>query len=138
MQIQEIQQEKYLQQECKKHLEALWIPIMSTLASLFEKDVRGVQKSSMEVLFKILKENGGLFSGEFWKQALRSVLKPLFDEISFCFSKKSFSDEEMYHLTKKNAGVAFEKFYEIIIGFFDQLQPYWQEIIDIFQNCLEN
>lgn len=64
----------------------------------------------MECLFKILRENGKHFSEEFWKQALRSVLRPLFDEISFCFSKKNFTDDELYLITKKSAATSFEKF----------------------------
>ncbi|KAL0739682.1 hypothetical protein Bca4012_015892 [Brassica carinata] len=58
-----------------------WVPLLTGLSKLTSDSRLAIRKSSLEVLFNILKDHGHLFSQTFWIGVFSSVIYPIFDSV---------------------------------------------------------
>ncbi|KAL5858677.1 hypothetical protein ACOSQ3_006135 [Xanthoceras sorbifolium] len=56
-----------------------WVPLLTGLSKLTSDTRSTIRKSSLEVLFNILKDHGHLFSRPFWIGVFNSVIFPIFN-----------------------------------------------------------
>ncbi|KAL5789037.1 hypothetical protein ACOSP7_005986 [Xanthoceras sorbifolium] len=56
-----------------------WVPLLTGLSRLTSDTRSTIRKSSLEVLFNILKDHGHLFSRPFWIGVFNSVIFPIFN-----------------------------------------------------------
>ncbi|TKY57567.1 Brefeldin A-inhibited guanine nucleotide-exchange protein 1 [Spatholobus suberectus] len=61
---------------------SFWNPLLSGLSKLTCDPRSAIRKSSLEVLFNILKDHGHLFSHTFWNSIFCSVIFPVYNSIS--------------------------------------------------------
>lgn len=66
----------------KDELLSFWIPLLTGLSKLTSDPRSAIRKSSLEVLFNILKDHGHLFSSTFWICIFNSAVFPIFHGIS--------------------------------------------------------
>ncbi|XP_034678350.1 brefeldin A-inhibited guanine nucleotide-exchange protein 1 isoform X2 [Vitis riparia] len=59
-----------------------WIPLLTGLSKLTSDPRSAIRKSSLEVLFNILKDHGHLFSRTFWARVFSLVVFPIFNFVS--------------------------------------------------------
>ncbi|KAJ8453076.1 hypothetical protein Cgig2_014839 [Carnegiea gigantea] len=57
-----------------------WMPLLTGLSKLTSDPRSAIRKSSLEVLFNILKDHGSVFSRPFWNDVLNFVVFPLFGD----------------------------------------------------------
>ncbi|CAJ2633477.1 unnamed protein product [Trifolium pratense] len=60
---------------------SFWIPLLSGLSKLTYDPRSAIRKSSLEVLFNILKDHGHLFSRTFWNSIFCSVIFPVYNSV---------------------------------------------------------
>lgn len=60
---------------------SFWVPLLQGLSKLTSDSRSAIRKSSLEVLFNILKDHGHLFSRSFWNVVFNSVVFPIFHGI---------------------------------------------------------
>ncbi|XP_024640128.1 brefeldin A-inhibited guanine nucleotide-exchange protein 1 isoform X2 [Medicago truncatula] len=60
---------------------SFWIPLLSGLSKLTSDPRSAIRKSSLEVLFNILKDHGHLFSRTFWNSIFCSVIFPVYNSV---------------------------------------------------------
>ncbi|KAF3595703.1 hypothetical protein DY000_02028220 [Brassica cretica] len=58
-----------------------WVPLLTGLSKLTSDSRLAIRKSSLEVLFNILKDHGHLFSQTFWIGFFSSVIYPIFNSL---------------------------------------------------------
>ncbi|VVB10213.1 unnamed protein product [Arabis nemorensis] len=58
-----------------------WVPLLTGLSKLTSDSRLAIRKSSLEVLFNILKDHGHLFSRTFWIGVFSSVIYPIFNSV---------------------------------------------------------
>ncbi|EOA15893.1 hypothetical protein CARUB_v10003980mg [Capsella rubella] len=58
-----------------------WVPLLTGLSKLTSDSRSAIRKSSLEVLFNILKDHGHLFSRTFWVGVFSSVIYPIFNSV---------------------------------------------------------
>ncbi|KAG5064892.1 hypothetical protein JHK85_006075 [Glycine max] len=61
---------------------SFWNPLLSGLSKLTSDPRSAIRKSSLEVLFNILKDHGHLFSHTFWNSIFCSVIFPVYNSVS--------------------------------------------------------
>ncbi|KAL9276262.1 hypothetical protein ACSQ67_026192 [Phaseolus vulgaris] len=61
---------------------SFWNPLLSGLSKLTSDPRTAIRKSSLEVLFNILKDHGHLFSHTFWNSIFCSVIFPVYNSVS--------------------------------------------------------
>ncbi|KAL9261352.1 Brefeldin A-inhibited guanine nucleotide-exchange protein 1-like protein [Drosera capensis] len=60
---------------------AFWMPLLTGLSKLASDPRLAIRRSSLEVLFNILKDHGHLFSRPFWKLVFDDVIFPIFHSV---------------------------------------------------------
>jgi hypothetical protein len=58
--------ETHMEQDYKKIMQQIWVPILNTLASLYADKRTNIQAKSLDILFELLKEYGTYFDAAFW------------------------------------------------------------------------
>uniref|UniRef100_A0A1J3DBS8 Brefeldin A-inhibited guanine nucleotide-exchange protein 1 n=1 Tax=Noccaea caerulescens TaxID=107243 RepID=A0A1J3DBS8_NOCCA len=58
-----------------------WVPLLTGLSKLTSDSRLAIRKSSLEVLFNILKDHGHLFSRTFWIGVFSSIIYPIFNSV---------------------------------------------------------
>ncbi|CAH8273704.1 unnamed protein product [Arabidopsis lyrata] len=58
-----------------------WVPLLTGLSKLTSDSRSAIRKSSLEVLFNILKDHGHIFSRTFWIGVFSSVIYPIFNSV---------------------------------------------------------
>ncbi|XP_010436181.2 PREDICTED: brefeldin A-inhibited guanine nucleotide-exchange protein 1-like isoform X1 [Camelina sativa] len=58
-----------------------WVPLLTGLSKLTADSRSAIRKSSLEVLFNILKDHGHIFSRTFWIGVFSSVIYPIFNSV---------------------------------------------------------
>ncbi|KAK7320830.1 hypothetical protein VNO77_30669 [Canavalia gladiata] len=61
---------------------SFWNPLLSGLSKLTSDPRSAIRRSSLEVLFNILKDHGHLFSRTFWNSIFCSVIFPVYNSVS--------------------------------------------------------
>ncbi|KAL4301738.1 hypothetical protein GQ457_10G019250 [Hibiscus cannabinus] len=56
-----------------------WVPLLTGLSKLTSYSRPAIQRSSLKVLFNILKDHGHLFSQTFWISVFSSIILPIFN-----------------------------------------------------------
>ncbi|XP_047147854.1 brefeldin A-inhibited guanine nucleotide-exchange protein 1 isoform X1 [Vigna umbellata] len=111
---------------------SFWNPLLSGLSKLTSDPRSAIRKSSLEVLFNILKDHGHLFSHTFWNSIFCSVIFPVYNSVSgkrevnvqedqsspssvSVHTEGSSWDSEAY-------SVAAEGLIDIFVTFFDEVR----------------
>ncbi|GMH26359.1 hypothetical protein Nepgr_028202 [Nepenthes gracilis] len=73
---------------------SFWMPLLSGLSKLTSDPRAAIRKSSLEVLFNILKDHIRLFSRPFWSLLFKYVIFPIFNSVDDKNENKITDDEE--------------------------------------------
>ncbi|KAL3637347.1 Protein big1 [Castilleja foliolosa] len=119
-----------------------WIPLLSGLSNLTSDPRVAIRKSSLEVLFNILKDHGHLFSQPFWATVFKCAIFPIFN---FTVDSKEAHTED--NVSSPNSGslhppdgsifdsetsvVAVECLIDLFVYFFDSIKTQLHEVISI-------
>lgn len=118
---------------------------MSKLAS----DPRSaIRKSSLEVLFNILKDHGHLFSHSFWTAVFSSVIFPLFD-CAWEMRDTPQNDDDYSPVTRSSqsegflwdsetSAVAAECLLDLFVSFFDEVRSQLPGVISILTGLIRS
>lgn len=106
-----------------------------------------IRKSSLEVLFNILKDHGHLFSSQFWSDVFSSVVFPIFDSISdkrdtirdgqYSPSSRS-SQAEGSTWDSETSSVAAECLIDLVVSFFDVLRSQLPGVVSILAGFIRS
>lgn len=106
-----------------------------------------IRKSSLEVLFNILKDHGHLFSSQFWTGVFNSVVFPIFDSVSdkkdtvkddrySPASRSSHSEGSMWD--SETSSVAAECLIDVFVSFFDVVRSQLPGVVSILTGFLRS
>ncbi|GFP96991.1 brefeldin a-inhibited guanine nucleotide-exchange protein 1 [Phtheirospermum japonicum] len=126
-----------------------WIPLLSGLSKLTSDPRAAIRKSSLEVLFNILKDHGHLFSQPFWANVFKCAIFPIF---SFTVDNKEAytgdngcslkigslhpPDESIWD--SETSVVAAECLTDLFVHFFDSVRPQLHEVISILARFIRS
>ncbi|GER57768.1 guanine nucleotide exchange family protein [Striga asiatica] len=126
-----------------------WIPLLTGLSNLTSDPRAAIRKSSLEVLFNILKDHGHLFSQPFWATVFKGAIFPIF---TFIFDGKESDIGNDSH--SPNSGsihpldgsiwdsetsvVAVECLTDLFVNLFDLLRPQFHEVISIIMRFVRS
>lgn len=109
---------------------SFWFPLLTGLSKLTSDPRPAIRKSSLEVLFNILKDHGHLFSRSFWNGVFSSVILPIFQCV-YEMRQNSIKDDEQHLPVPKSprpegirwdsetSGVAAQCLVDLFVSFFD-------------------
>ncbi|PIN14780.1 Guanine nucleotide exchange factor [Handroanthus impetiginosus] len=118
-----------------------WVPLLSGLSRLTSDPRPAIRKSSLEVLFNILKDHGHLFPQPFWASVFSSAIFPTF---SFANDSNETQKEDDCCLPTsrspppdKSSGdsetniVAAECLTDLVVHFFDLVRTQLRKVVSI-------
>ncbi|KAK4774968.1 hypothetical protein SAY86_009903 [Trapa natans] len=126
-----------------------WVPLLAGLAKLTSDSRSTIRKSSLEVLFNILKDHGPLFSSQFWDAIYISVILPMFnstpkaeniqkgEEESPLPSARSLQVEGML-LDSETTAVAAQGLVDLFVTFFDVVRSQLPGIVMVLTGFISN
>ncbi|GAB4852994.1 Protein big1 [Ancistrocladus abbreviatus] len=117
-----------------------WMPLLTGLSKLTSDPRSAIRKSSLEVLFNILKDHGHLFSQPFWTLVFQSVVFPIFNSLNYDENKTN--DQEVSSTAAHPAPqgstwdsetyvVAAECLVDLFITFFSMLRPQLPSVVSV-------
>ncbi|CAA0823220.1 Brefeldin A-inhibited guanine nucleotide-exchange protein 1 [Striga hermonthica] len=126
-----------------------WIPLLTGLSSLTSDPRAAIRKSSLEVLFNILKDHGHLFSQPFWDTVFKGAIFPIF---TFIFDGKesdmgndnhspnseSINPPDGSIWDSETSVVAIECLTDLFVHLFDLLRPQFHELISIIMRFVRS
>ncbi|XVE93039.1 hypothetical protein REPUB_Repub01dG0155700 [Reevesia pubescens] len=125
-----------------------WVPLLTGLSKLTSDSRLAIQKSSLEVLFNILKDHGHLFSRTFWIGVFSSVVLPIFngvckrrdlpvkDEQDSPSSKSSHPDDSTWDT--ETSAVAAQCLVDLFIKFYNVLRPQLSNVASVLTEYLRS
>ncbi|GER55212.1 guanine nucleotide exchange family protein [Striga asiatica] len=106
-----------------------WIPLLTGLSKLTSDPRAAIRKSSLEVLFNILKDHGQLFSQPFWATVFKNSIFPIF---TFIFDGKEIDTGKDGSIwDSETCVVAIECLSDLFVHLFDLVRPQFHEVISI-------
>ncbi|XP_060676149.1 brefeldin A-inhibited guanine nucleotide-exchange protein 1 isoform X2 [Ziziphus jujuba] len=125
-----------------------WLPLLTGLAKLASDPRSAIRKSSLEVLFNILKDHGHLFSHTFWTGVFSTVIFPLFD-CAFDKRETPMKDDEYSPVSRSSqhegstwdsetSAVAAECLLDLFDSFFDVVRPHLPGVISILTGLIRS
>ncbi|XP_047311695.1 brefeldin A-inhibited guanine nucleotide-exchange protein 1-like isoform X2 [Impatiens glandulifera] len=109
---------------------SFWIPLLTGLSSLTSDPRSAIRKSSLEVLFNILKDHGHIFSPEFWESILNSIVFPMFSFMHDRSSQPEGGNNNTWD--SETCMVAVECLVDLFISFFDLMRSQLPLMVSIF------
>ncbi|KAL5562300.1 hypothetical protein UlMin_032047 [Ulmus minor] len=124
-----------------------WVPLLKGLSKLTSDSRSAIRKSSLEVLFNILKDHGHLFSYSFWTGVFNSVVFPIFDNVydkretmtdnrSSSASQSSHSEGSTWD--SETSTVAAECLIDLFVSFFDVVRPQFPGVVSILTGLIRS
>ncbi|KAF1868742.1 hypothetical protein Lal_00036180 [Lupinus albus] len=120
---------------------SFWNPLLSGLSKLTSDPRSAIRKSSLEVLFNILKDHGHLFSRTFWDSLFCSVIFPVYNSVS---GKRDVSLQEghcspssvsVYHegvtWDSETSSVAAQCLIDLFVTFFDTVRSQLPGVVSV-------
>ncbi|XP_010090724.2 brefeldin A-inhibited guanine nucleotide-exchange protein 1 isoform X2 [Morus notabilis] len=126
---------------------SFWVPLLTGLSKLASDPRSAIRKSSLEVLFNILKDHGHLFSCQFWSDVFTSVVFPIFDSVS---DKRDTRRDGQNSPTSRSSNaegsawdsetfaVAAECLIDLIVSFFDVLRSQLPGVVSILTGFIRS
>ncbi|KAF4363911.1 hypothetical protein G4B88_004211 [Cannabis sativa] len=125
---------------------SFWVPLLTGLSKLTSDPRSAIRKSSLEVLFNILKDHGHLFSPQFWTGVFNSVVFPIFDAVS---DKKDIVKEDDQSASRSShlegsmwdsetSSIAAECLIDLFVSFFDIVRSQLPGVVSIFTGFLRS
>ncbi|XP_031382231.1 brefeldin A-inhibited guanine nucleotide-exchange protein 1 isoform X1 [Punica granatum] len=135
--------------EDKDENASFWVPLLAGLAKLTSDSRLAIRKSSLEVLFNILKDHGPLFSSQFWNAIYISVIIPIFnsnsdkgksqrgDEDSTLSTVRS-SQVEGISWDSETSSVAAQCLVDLFVTFFDVVRDQLSSVVMVLMGFIKN
>ncbi|KAI3795646.1 hypothetical protein L1987_38302 [Smallanthus sonchifolius] len=115
-----------------------WIPLLSGLSSLTSDPRLAIRKSSLEVLFNILKDHGHVFSRSFWITVINSVILPVFKNVSGDREDKGQSSPKSSCWDSETCSVATRCLVDLFINFFGVMRAHLGIVVSLVAGLLKN
>lgn len=127
---------------------SFWVPLLTGLSKLTSDPRSAIRKSSLEVLFNILKDHGHLFSLPFWTGVFDSVVFPIFT----CASDKGdmqIEDDECSPASRpphhegstwdsETSVVAAQCLVDLFVSFFDIVRSHLPAVVSILTGFIRS
>ncbi|XVF01662.1 hypothetical protein REPUB_Repub04eG0107500 [Reevesia pubescens] len=124
-----------------------WVPLLTGLSKLTSDSRLAIRKSSLEVLFNILKDHGHLFSRAFWIGVFSSVVLPIFNGV--CEKDMPVKDEQDSPSSKsphpdgstwdaETSAVAAQCLVDLFISFYNVLRPQLSNVVSVLTGFLRS
>lgn len=127
---------------------SFWVPLLTGLSKLTSDPRSAIRKSSLEVLFNILKDHGHLFSRPFWTGVFDSVVFPIFT----CVSDKrdmQIEDDEYSQASRsphsegstwdsETSAVAAQCLVDLFVSFFDVIRSHLPAVVSILTRFIRS
>ncbi|KAG4205566.1 hypothetical protein ERO13_A04G111200v2 [Gossypium hirsutum] len=125
-----------------------WLPLLTGLSKLTSDSRLDIRKSSVEVLFNILKDHGHLFSRVFWVGIFNSVVLPIFNGV--CGRRDMPVKDEQNSQTLRcshhdgstwdteTSTVAAQCLVDLYIGFYSVLRPQLSNVLSVLTGYLRS
>ncbi|XWS68375.1 hypothetical protein CRYUN_Cryun04dG0084600 [Craigia yunnanensis] len=125
-----------------------WVPLLTGLSKLTSDSRLTIRKSSLEVLFNILKDHGHLFSHTFWIGVFSSVVLPIFNGV--CEKRDMPVKDEQDSPTPKSphpdgstwdtetSAVAAQCLVDLFISFYNVLRPQLSNVVSVLTGYLRS
>lgn len=98
-----------------------------------------IANTGLQILYSILKENGGVFTQEFWQMIMRSVIKMLFDEIQFSFqSRKHGVKDQSFEFFRQNCKLAYTRMIDVFKTHYSKLKDFTPDFLNILITSMQN
>nr|KYP37697.1 Brefeldin A-inhibited guanine nucleotide-exchange protein 2 [Cajanus cajan] len=126
---------------------SFWNPLLSGLSKLTSDPRSAIRKSSLEVLFNILKDHGHLFSHTFWNSIFCSVIFPVYNLVS---GKREMNLQEAHcspSVSVHNEGstwdsetysVAAECLIDLFVTFFDVVRSQLPGVVSVLTEFIRS
>ncbi|GMH26361.1 hypothetical protein Nepgr_028204 [Nepenthes gracilis] len=127
---------------------SFWMPLLYRLSKLTsDPGANAIEKSSLEVLFNILKDHIHLFSRPFWSLLFKYVIFPIFNSVDDKNENKISDDEESLtssHSTQcstwdsETTSVAAEGLVDLFVTFFTVVRSQLPSVVYVLMgyiNC---
>ncbi|XP_022743959.1 brefeldin A-inhibited guanine nucleotide-exchange protein 1-like isoform X2 [Durio zibethinus] len=123
-----------------------WVPLLTGLSRLTSDSRLAIRKSSLEVLFNILKDHGHLFSRTFWIGVFSSVVLPIFNGV--CEKRDMRVKDEQDSPTPESphpdgstwdtetSTMAAECLVDLFISFYNVLRPQLSNVVSVLTGYL--
>ncbi|KAL8267972.1 hypothetical protein R6Q59_001770 [Mikania micrantha] len=115
-----------------------WIPLLSGLSSLTSDPRLAIRKSSLEVLFNILKDHGHVFSRSFWITVINSVIFPIFKNVSGDKEDKAVSSPKSSCWDSETCSVATRCLVDLFVNFFGMMRAHLGSVVSLVAGLLKN
>ncbi|KAL9417374.1 hypothetical protein AB3S75_040370 [Citrus x aurantiifolia] len=127
---------------------SFWVPLLTGLSKLTSASRSTIRKSSLEVLFNILKDHGHLFPRQFWMSVYSHVIFPIFNGV--CDKKdmpdKDEPDSPTSHSPlsegstwdSETAAIGAECLVDIFICFFDVVRSQLPGVVSILTGFIRS
>ncbi|XP_050903410.1 brefeldin A-inhibited guanine nucleotide-exchange protein 1 isoform X2 [Lathyrus oleraceus] len=124
---------------------SFWIPLLSGLSKLTSDPRSAIKKSSLEVLFNILKDHGHLFSRTFWNSIFCSVVFPVYNSVcgkrdipeGHCSSSVSVHTEGGTW-DSETSPVAAECLIDLFVTFFDMVRSQLPGVVSVLTGFIRS
>lgn len=116
-----------------------WLSLLGKLATMATDTRPKIANSALQTLYTILKENGGVFTHDFWQIIISGVIKLLFDEVQFAFQGKKHSNKDQtFEFLKQNCKQAYSKMIDIYKTYYAKLKDFMPEFLNILVTPMQN
>ncbi|KAL4354152.1 hypothetical protein GQ457_06G003710 [Hibiscus cannabinus] len=118
-----------------------WLPLLTGLSKLTSDSRLDIRKSSVEVLFNILKDHGHLFSRVFWIDVFSSVILPIFNGV--CGKRDLLEKDEQDSPTlntwdMETSTVAAQCLVDLYLNFYSVLRPQLSNVLSVLTGYLRS
>lgn len=125
-----------------------WMPLLTGLSKLTTDPRSAIRKSSLEVIFNILKDHGHSFSRNFWTGVCKSVVFPMFNNVHEK-NDSSINDDgssptnptlspESSVWDHETSKAAADCLVELFISFFSVLRPLLPNVVIILAGYIKS
>ncbi|KAK1424098.1 hypothetical protein QVD17_19410 [Tagetes erecta] len=115
-----------------------WIPLLSGLSLLTSDPRLAIRKSSLEVLFNILKDHGHVFSRSFWIIVINTVIFPVFKNVSGDTEDKGQSSPKSSGWDSETCSVATRCLVDLFVNFFGVMRAHLGAVVSVVAGLLKN
>ncbi|KAG9456630.1 hypothetical protein H6P81_001138 [Aristolochia fimbriata] len=122
-----------------------WVPLLTGLAKLTSDPRPAIRKSSLEVLFNILKDHGHLFSRTFWISVFNSIIFPLFSNIQHMVSPADLlgggersSPEKDRGWSSETCTVAVQCLVDLFVNFYNVVHSLLPAVLSILSSFINS
>ncbi|KAK8518996.1 hypothetical protein V6N13_017753 [Hibiscus sabdariffa] len=122
---------------------SFWVPLLLGLSELTSDSRLAIRKSSMDVLFNVLKDHGHLFSRTFWIGVFNSVVLPIFSGASPVVTQgsptlKSPRTDGSPPWDPDTSAAATQSLIDLFISFYNVLRSQLPNLVSVMAGYLKS